>query len=72
MFTLKTSGQLRSMRNRKSFRACPTSTGLSSWRAEVRRQSREDVVLAKSELRRRLLAELWDAHFRRCRLIRMA
>lgn len=44
MLTLKTSRQLRSKRNLKSFRACPASTGLSSWRAEMRRLSLEDVA----------------------------
>lgn len=70
MLTLKTFRQLRSKRNLKSFRACPASTGLTSWRAEMRRLSLNDVVLANNELRRVLLAEPWNAHLRRCRLIR--
>jgi hypothetical protein len=53
MITLKDSNQVRTMRQVKSFRSCPTSTGLPMWGAEMGRLYREEVDRCNRELRRR-------------------
>jgi hypothetical protein len=72
MLTVKTSRHIRSIRNRKSFRACPTSTGIPSKRSETYRQHLEDGILKDGALRRIILSQQWSAHLLRCRLIRTA
>jgi hypothetical protein len=65
MLTLKTSDQLRTMRQVKSYRSCPTSTGLPGWGAELGRMYQEEVARCHRELRRRWLAAVWR-HRPRC------
>jgi len=72
MLTIKDSHNLRTMRHLKSFRACPTATGRSMWRAELSRIYQEEVTLVNRELRRRWLAETWSSHVRCCRGLRLA
>ncbi len=67
MLTLKTSDQLRTMRHVKSYRSCPTSTGLPMWGAELGRIYQEEVARCNRELRRRWLAAGWENRFRCCR-----
>jgi hypothetical protein len=67
MLSVKTARHIRSLRNRKSFRACPTSTGIPRQRSEASRQDLEDDFLKDGEARRLLLARQWAAHCRRCR-----
>jgi len=43
----------------KSYRSCPTSTGLPMWGAEMGRMYQEDVARCNRELRRRWLAASW-------------
>jgi len=52
MLTLKTSDQLRTMCNIKSYRSCPTSTGPPMWATEWGRLHREELALCIRELRR--------------------
>ncbi len=59
MLTLKNSEQVRSMRHVKSFRSCPTSTGLPRWGAELGRIYQEEVARCNRELRRRWLDSAW-------------
>ncbi|MDO9071440.1 MAG: hypothetical protein Q7V36_07980 [Deltaproteobacteria bacterium] len=47
------------MRNVKSYRSCPTSTGLPMWGAEIGRMCQEEVARCNRELRRRWLAAAW-------------
>ena len=67
MNTLKDSNQLRTMRQVKSYRSCPTSTGLPMWGAELGRMYQEEVARWNRELRRRWLAAVWRPHRRCCR-----
>lgn len=46
MLTLKDVNQLRTMRNVKSYRACPTSTGMPMWCKELGRLYQEEVALS--------------------------
>lgn len=46
MLTVKTSEQLRTMRNVKSYRVSPTSTGMPGWCTELGRIEQEEVALA--------------------------
>ena len=59
MLTLKTSDQLRTMRQVKSYRSCLTSTGLPMWGGELGRIYQEEVARSNRELRRRWLAASW-------------
>jgi hypothetical protein len=59
MLTLKTAGQLRTMRHIKSYRSCSTSTGLPNWGVELGRRCQEEVARCHRELRRRWLASAW-------------
>ncbi len=56
MFTIKTADLLRTMRNVKSYRACPTSTGQPGYLADGGRRCREEYALRQRELCRRWLA----------------
>jgi hypothetical protein len=67
MLTLKGAKQLRTMRQVKSYRSCPTSTGLPMWGAELGRMSQEEVARCNRELRRRWLAAAWRDRSRCCR-----
>jgi len=67
MLTLKTSDQLRTRRQVKSYRSCPTSTGLPMWGAEVGRRCQEEVARCNRELRRLWLAASWRNRCRCCR-----
>ncbi len=62
MLTIKTSDCLRTMRNAKSYRACPTSTGQPQWLADQGRRGQEDLLLRQRELRRRWLAAARRRH----------
>jgi hypothetical protein len=64
MLTLKDANQLRTMRQVKSYRSCPTSTGLPMWAAELGRMYQEEVARWNRELRRHWLATAWRP--RRC------
>jgi len=59
MLNLKTSEQLRTMRRVKSYRSCPTSTGLPMWGSELGRMYQEEVARCNRELRRRWRAAAW-------------
>jgi hypothetical protein len=65
MLTLKDVQQLRSMRQVKSYRSCPTSTGLPRREAELGRLGQEEVARGRREQRRRWLAAAWGRHCRR-------
>jgi hypothetical protein len=65
MLTLKDAQQLRTMRQVKSYRSCPTSTGRPMWRAELGRRGQEEAVRAQRERRRGWLAAAWGQHRRR-------
>jgi hypothetical protein len=67
MNTLKDSNQLRTNRQVKSYRSCPTSTGLPMWGAELGRMYQEEVARWNRELRRRWLAAVWRPHRHCCR-----
>jgi hypothetical protein len=67
MLTLKDLKQLRTMRQVKSYRSCPTSTGLPMWGAELGRMYQEEVARWNRELRRRWLAAVWRQHRQCCR-----
>lgn len=67
MLTIRSAAQIRGARGFKSFRSCPTSTGVPVGRANIYRLLRAEVGLAISELRRRWLAKRWDAHQTRVR-----
>ncbi|AEB09625.1 hypothetical protein [Desulfobacca acetoxidans] len=63
MITLKTVNQVRTMRQVKSFRSCPTSTGLSTHGADLGRMLQEEVARHNREARRERLLKAWQ---RRC------
>jgi hypothetical protein len=65
MLTLKSSAHLRTNRHRRSFRGCPSSTGVPAWRVEAARHLQEWIGLANRESRRGWLDQLWNAHCRR-------
>jgi hypothetical protein len=65
VLTLKTSAAIRTNRNIKSSRSCPSSTGLFMRRLEARRQDVQEVRLAHRQLRRLWLQEEWSGHFER-------
>jgi len=67
MIVLKTMNQVRTMRQVKSYRSCPTSTGLPMWGAELGRMCQEEVARGNRELRRRWLAAAWRLRRRCCR-----
>jgi hypothetical protein len=67
MLILKGAKQLRTMRQVKSYRSCPTSTGLPRWGAELGRICQEEVARCNRELRRCWLAAVWRDRFRCCR-----
>ena len=52
MLTLRNSDQLRTMRNVKGYRACPTSTGMPMWCKELGRLYQEEVALSIREMHR--------------------
>lgn len=52
MLTLRDVNQLRTMRNVKSYRACPTSTGMPMWCQELGRLYQEEVALSIREMNR--------------------
>jgi hypothetical protein len=64
MLTLKGVKQLRTMRQVKSYRSCPTSTGLPRWEAELGRRGQEEMARRQRERRRRWLAAAWGRHGR--------
>ncbi len=66
MLTLKTASQVRTMRHVKSYRSCPTSTGLPRWGAELGRMYQEEVARGNRELHRRWLAAGWRHRCRGC------
>jgi hypothetical protein len=65
MLILKDVKQLRTMRQMKSYRSCPTSTGLPMWGAELGRMRQEEAAWSQRERRRRWLAAAWGHHGRR-------
>ena len=67
MLTLKGANQLRTMRQVKSYRSCPTSTGLPMWGAELGRMYQEEVARCNRELLRRWLGAAWQDRSRCCR-----
>lgn len=67
MLTVKTAEQIRTMRHVKSYRSCPTSTGLPNWGAELGRICQEEVARGNRELRRRWLASAWRQRSQCCR-----
>jgi len=65
MITIKGANHLRTMRNVKSYRSCPTATGLPMLGLELSRICREEVALVNRELRRQWLAEAWESRLSR-------
>jgi hypothetical protein len=59
MLTIKDANQVRTMRQVKSYRSCPTSTGLPLWGAELGRRYQEEVARCNRELRRSFRAAAW-------------
>jgi hypothetical protein len=59
MLTLKDSNQVRTRRQVKSYRACPTSTGLPMWGPELGRIYQEEVARCNRELRRSFRDAAW-------------
>ncbi len=59
MHTIRDGNQVRTMRNVKSYRSCPTSTGLPMWGQELGRLYQEEVARCNREFRRRWLAAAW-------------
>lgn len=59
MHTIKGANHVRTMRQAKSYRSCPTSTGLPMWGHELGRIYQEEVSRCNRELRRRWLAASW-------------
>ncbi len=51
MLSLRTSDQLRTMRHVKSYRFCPTSTGMPMWAADLGRIYQEELARFIRELR---------------------
>lgn len=60
MLSIRTSEQLRTRQQVKSFRSCPTSTGLPGWGAELGRICQAEVARCQRELRRQWLATVWQ------------
>jgi hypothetical protein len=52
MLNLRDANQLRTMRNVKSYRACPTSTGMPMWCTELGRLYQEELALSIREIHR--------------------
>ena len=65
MLTIQSSAHLRTNRHRRSFRTCPSSTGVPALRVEAGRHLQERIGLANRKSRRMWLEELWSAHFQR-------
>lgn len=65
MLTIKSSAHLRTNRHRRSFRSCPSSTGVPALRVEAGGHLQERIGLANRVSRRIWLEELWSAHFQR-------
>jgi hypothetical protein len=59
MVTILTSNQIRTMRHSKSYRSCPTSTGLPIMGVDRGRMLKEEVARGNRELRRRWLTACW-------------
>jgi hypothetical protein len=68
MMILKDMSQVRTMRQVKSYRSCPTSTGLPMWGAELGRICQEEAARRQRERRRRWLEGLWRHRGRSSRL----
>ena len=60
MLSIKTSGHIHTMRNIKSYRACPTSTGVSQYDVDTEKQLRETMRLLQRKMRRWWLNEQWN------------
>ena len=65
MITFRTTRQVRTSRNIKSFRSCRHVTGVSMAHLGRARLTREKNGLAGREERRMWLAGQWDRHFER-------
>jgi hypothetical protein len=65
MVTIKGAKHLRTIRQAKSYRSCPTATGLPMSGLELSRICREEVALANRELRRQWLEEAWKSRLSR-------
>jgi hypothetical protein len=59
MHTIRDANQVRTMRQVKSYRSCPTSTGLPMWGQEIGRTYQEEVARCNREFRRLWLAASW-------------
>lgn len=70
MLLLKSSSHIRTGRNIKSFHSCQMSTGLSISHVDVQRVYREAIALTNRVLRRSWLAQQWNEHLERCRLMK--
>jgi len=64
MPSIMTSDQLRTMRHVKSYRACPTSTGMPMWCLEMGRVYQEELALSIRKMRR--LRRLYQEEAARC------
>jgi len=59
MISIRTSDVVRTMRGAKSYRSCPTSTGLPMWGAELGRRHQQELARCMRELRHRWLITAW-------------
>lgn len=65
MLTIRHSGHIRTQRHIRSFRAQPTSTGLSLAQVDGRRRAWATLHSALNDLRRQWLADSWNQHLTR-------
>lgn len=65
MLTIRHSAHIRTQRHIRSFRAQPTSTGLSLAQVDGRRRAWATLHTALDELRRQWLANSWKQHLKR-------
>jgi hypothetical protein len=67
MLMIKTCNQIATMRQVKSYRSCPTSTGLPVAEVDKGRMFKEEVSRSRRELRRRWLTNCWEKRHTCCR-----
>ncbi len=67
MLTIRTAAQIRGAQHLKGFRSCAASTGVPLPRADSRRVAQAAASLVHREVRRRWVAQQWEAHETRVR-----
>jgi len=68
MIMLKSSSQIKSSGNIKSFHSCRTSTGLSMSHVDLQRLYRESLLLTNRVLRFYWIVRFWEGHKESLRL----